>query len=51
MGLIKPYVQEEEWKENIRKYKYKGTDNSIFYVYVVSPLCNYLVELLPTWLA
>ncbi len=50
MALITPYIP-EEWKENIRKHKYKGSDNSIFYTRVTSPLCDYLVGFFPRTLA
>lgn len=51
MKLIQsPYI-EEKYKDNLRNYKYKGSDNSIFYIYCMSPFCNWAVEYLPTWLA
>jgi hypothetical protein len=49
-NLFTPYIQ-EDWKENIRNYKYKGSDNSIFYKYVASPICEYIVSKLPETLA
>ena len=49
-NLFTPYIQ-EEWKENIRNYKYRGSDNSIFYKLVVNPLCEKKVEYFPKTLA
>jgi hypothetical protein len=46
MPLITSYIQ-EEWKQNVLNYKYKGSDSSIFYKLVTNPLCNTLVEYLP----
>jgi hypothetical protein len=51
MGFFTPYIEEEEWKENIKKYKYRGNDKSIFYRYVTSPLCNELVKYVPNYIA
>ncbi len=50
MAIISPYIK-EEWKDNIRSYKYSGTDRSLFYNYVASPICNIIVEKLPETLA
>ena len=50
MAVITPYIP-EEWKENIRTHKYKGTDNSIFYQMVTSPSCDFIVGFLPKTLA
>jgi hypothetical protein len=50
MPLISPYIP-EEWKENIRRYKYKGSDNSIFYRLCTSPLCDYIVQFIPKTVA
>lgn len=50
MGLFLPYIP-EEWKENIRTYKYRGRDDSIFYTWFTAPVCNIMVEYLPRWLA
>jgi hypothetical protein len=41
----------EEWKENIRNYKFKGKDSSLVYNYIASPICNYLVKYVPKWMA
>ena len=46
----KPYIS-KEYYENLRNYKYKSSDASITYKYCMSPLCNYLVEKFPKWLA
>lgn len=50
MGYFLPYIP-DEWKENIRNYKYRGVDNSIFYQWFTNPVCNKLVEFLPRSLA
>ena len=49
-NLFTPYI-EEDWKDNIRNYKYKGSDNSIFYKLVASPMCDFIVKRLPETLA
>ncbi len=46
MPLISPYIK-EEWKENVRNFKYKGSDSSIFYTLFTNPFCNWAVEFLP----
>ena len=46
----KPYIS-EEYYDNIRSYKYKSSDSSISYKYFMSPLCDYLVNYFPKWLA
>lgn len=45
-----PYVK-EEYKTNIRNYKYSGNDFSLIYKYIVSPLCNKIVEKIPPTIA
>lgn len=50
VALTSPYIR-EEWKDNVRNFKYRGTDNSIFYKYFTSPVCNVIVEYLPKSLA
>ena len=34
----------ESSEPNLKKFKYSGTDNSILYKNLYSPLCNYLIE-------
>ena len=46
----KPYVS-NEYFDNLRNYKYRSTDSSISYKYIISPLCNHLVKLFPKWVA
>ena len=37
---------------NVRNYKYSGVDNSITYEYIISPLCQWIVEyIIPSWMA
>lgn len=51
LGLNKrPYFTEEE-AENIKKYRYKGTDEGILYIYFFSPLAEKLVSWTPEWVA
>ena len=49
-SCTKPYIPKERFS-SIRSYKYKSSDSSISYKYFMSPLCDYLVNFLPTWLA
>ena len=48
--FFQPYIS-PEYYESIRSYKYKSFDSSISYKYCMSPLCNYLVNFFPEWLA
>lgn len=41
----------EEYKDNLRNYKYRGGDNSILYKIFINPFCNWAVEYMPMWLA
>jgi hypothetical protein len=49
VALTSQYIR-EEWKENIKNFKYRGSDNSIFYRMVVNPICNFIADHLPSWL-
>jgi ethanolaminephosphotransferase len=49
-SCTKPYIPKERFS-SIRSYKYKSSDSSISYKYFMSPLCDYLVNFFPTWLA
>ena len=49
-SCTKPYIPKEHFN-SIRSYKYKSSDSSISYKYFMSPLCDYLVNFFPTWLA
>ena len=49
-SCIKPYIPKEYYNV-IRSYQYKSSDSSISYKYFMSPLCDYLVNFFPTWLA
>ena len=44
-------VFDDEDRENLNRYQYRGTDNGFTYKYFYNPLCNYLVEKLPETLA
>jgi len=50
MSLTSKYI-EDQYKEKLINYKYKGGDNSILCVYVINPFCNFIVEYFPRWLA
>lgn len=50
MSVMCEYIP-EAWRDKIRKYKYKGSDSSLFYKYVTSPCCDYIVKFLPDDLA
>ena len=50
MSLTSKYI-EDQYKEKLINYKYKGGDNSILCVYVINPFCNFIVEYFPKWLA
>lgn len=41
----------DEDRENLKKFQYKGSDNSYAYKYIHSPLADYLVTFLPKWVA
>ncbi len=47
---LTPYIQ-TEYRENVKKFKYKGSDNSIFYRHFTSPLCDITCRYLPANLA
>ena len=49
-SCIKPYIPKEYYNV-IRSYQYKSSDSSISYKYFMSPLCDYLLNFFPTWLA
>lgn len=40
-----------EASEKLRTYEYHGADHSLIYKHVLTPMNEYLVELLPRWLA
>ena len=41
---------EPQYVENLLNYQYKGDDNSIYYKYIISPICNKVTNYLPNWL-
>ena len=45
-----PYISQKYYNKIIH-YQYKSSDSSIFYKYFMSPLCDYLVNFFPEWLA
>ena len=46
---IKKYI-EDQYIQNLKKYKYEGKDNSIYYKYIISPICDKITSYLPKWL-
>ena len=46
----RPYIK-PEYEHNILSWKYKGQTDSLWYAHVQSPMCDFLTEQLPTWLA
>ncbi len=42
---------DKKYYEVYRNYKYNGTDDSLFYRYIVSPLCDKLVLYIPDYIA
>jgi len=45
-----PYISHKYYNKII-SYQYKSSDSSISYKYFMSPLCDYLVNFFPKWLA
>ena len=45
-----PYISQKYYNKIIH-YQYKSSDSSISYKYFMSPLCDYLVNFFPEWLA
>uniref|UniRef100_K3WTS5 CDP-alcohol phosphatidyltransferase n=1 Tax=Globisporangium ultimum (strain ATCC 200006 / CBS 805.95 / DAOM BR144) TaxID=431595 RepID=K3WTS5_GLOUD len=41
----------QEGSEKLLTYQYHGSDNSLIYQHVLTPMNNFLVEFLPMWLA
>jgi hypothetical protein len=50
MGIFTPFIK-TEWIASIKAYKFKGTDNSFIYVNFTSPMCNKLVQYIPSYIA
>ena len=50
MSFTSKYI-EDKYKENIKNYKYRGGDNSIYYKYIMSPVCNFMVNYFPRSIA
>jgi len=48
--MFSPYIK-EEWKDSIKSYIYKSTDESIYYKNVTNPLCNWLIKFVPKTIA
>ncbi len=43
-------IVKKEWIEKIKKTNFKTRDDSILYNYLISPLCNLLLKLVPKFL-
>jgi hypothetical protein len=41
----------DEDKANIIKYQYRGGDNSLIYIYILSPIAQFIADNLPNWVA
>ena len=50
MSLTSKYI-EDQYVQKLINYKYKGGDDSILCYYVINPLCNFIVNYFPDWLA
>ena len=46
----RPYVK-KHLRQNVPKHRHVATADSPYYTYVQSPMCDWLVEFLPYWLA
>jgi hypothetical protein len=44
--VIKP-----EWIDKIKNSTFKTQDDSIFYNYIISPLCNMILQFIPSFIA
>ncbi len=42
---------EDQYIDNLKKNKNRGGDNSIYYNYIISPVCNYFINYIPKNLA
>ena len=38
-------------RKNLRGYVYRGSDQSLTYKYIISPLAEFLVQFIPMWVA
>ena len=41
----------EQGRRNLHTYQYKGSDNSLIYKFVLTPLNNFLIPFFPLWMA
>ncbi|CAG9333558.1 unnamed protein product [Blepharisma stoltei] len=48
--MASPYLT-SDGARHLQKYTYTGTDNSIFYSLILSPLSNALIQGTPTWIS
>lgn len=46
----RPYIKPEH-EQNVHNHKHNSQCDSLYYAYVQSPLCDWIVEKLPMWLA
>ena len=46
MASLTKFV-EDQYIDNLKKNKYRGGDNSIYYNYIISPVCNYFINYFP----
>eukprot|EP01094_Clydonella_sp_ATCC50884_P020271 TRINITY_DN4181_c0_g1_i1.p1 TRINITY_DN4181_c0_g1~~TRINITY_DN4181_c0_g1_i1.p1 ORF type:complete len:180 (-),score=28.45 TRINITY_DN4181_c0_g1_i1:83-622(-) len=41
----------EQGRKNLPNYKYSGSDNSLIYKHILTPMNNYLIDFFPLWMA
>lgn len=49
MGSLMTYILDDH-KQNVKTYKYKGSDVSILYKYVTSPICDVISMFIPEFI-
>ena len=52
MDIIKTKFISSEGEQNLLNYKYNGSDASLIYKYILSPLAQYCIDhIVPNWMA
>ena len=49
--VLKTNYIDDEYKDKLINYKYRGGDNSILCHYIIDPFCCFIVNYFPKWLA
>ena len=44
-------IIEPDWVEKIKNSKFKTKDDSLFYHYIISDFCNFLLKFIPSYIA